>query len=134
MINLHTDRCRFAKTDVTKCKCSCKGYLHGNKEINRIGDILMTEDMGGEVAKFIKENKRKKYYCYGNHKHNKNIHTVERFYGYEHPAGLADKNKKTWWIYVMCNSTGYQTSFMHLLDKIKMAKMEREYISDWEVE
>ena len=94
----------------------------------------MTEDMGGEVAEFIRENEGKDFFCYGNHKHNKNIHTAERFYGYEHPAGLKDKNNKTWWIYVMCNSTGYQTSFMHLLDKIKMAKMEREYISNWEVE
>jgi hypothetical protein len=26
---MHTKRCRFAKTDVAKCRCSCKGILHG---------------------------------------------------------------------------------------------------------
>ena len=95
---MHTDRCRFAKTDESKCKCSCKGVLHGLSEDVKLDpdEKILTEEDGGEVGKFIKKYKNKKYMCLGHSKNN--IHTVNTFYGYPHDGGLSDKIRLAGWI------------------------------------
>ena len=32
---VHNDRCTNAKSDVKKCRCSCKGQFHGGRKIER---------------------------------------------------------------------------------------------------
>lgn len=128
---MHTDRCRFAKTDESKCKCSCKGVLHGLSEDVKLDpdEKILTEEDGGEVGKFIKKYKNKKYMCLGHSKNN--IHTVNTFYGYPHDGGLSDKNGKKWWVFVYCPKNRYQTSFTHLPGDIEKAEELNQHIV-WE--
>lgn len=37
---MHTDRCTFAKSNKKKCKCSCKGILHGVEPIMEIKEKI----------------------------------------------------------------------------------------------
>jgi hypothetical protein len=115
---MHTDRCRFAKTDKKKCHCSCDGVLHGlGSERLDPNERILTEEDGGEVGEFIKKYGGKKYICYGHSKNN--IHTANTFYGYLHDGGLSDKNGNKWWLFIYCQKTRYQTSFMHLPQNIE---------------
>ena len=128
---MHTDRCRFAKTDKNKCHCSCMGVLHGlddNVKLDPTERILTVGD-GGEVGEFIKEYLNRKYVCSGSHKKNqKNIHTAKTFYGYKHDGGLTDKNGDKWWVFVYCPVSRYQTSFIHLRGDVEKAENLNQYV------
>ena len=135
----HNRRCEVSKSKREKCRCSCHGDYHGilnpadEVRWNEFFYHVLTEQDGGEVAEFIRENKGKEYYCMGNHTGGVNaIHRADVFYGYEHDAGLADRNGKRWWVYVLCaeppkDGFEYQTSFAHFPGAVEKAKIEMEW-------
>lgn len=76
----------------------------------------MTEDMGGEVADFIRKVKGKYIHCYGTCWSDVQCNDIR---GYPHEGGLADATGQKWWVYVHCtnpkdvkgNECGYDISF-----------------------
>lgn len=84
-----------------------------------IGEREMTEDMGGEVAAFVKRVYGKKVRCHGIC-FKETVATDIR--GYPHDGGLKDGNGNKWWVYVHCENPvkkrtcNYDTSFGKVRD------------------
>lgn len=141
----HRDRCRFAKTEKKKCKCSCRGTLHGKEKENSplgAGEILLTRDIGGEIEQFLKENQGKEYYCFGTHKAKRIasgmeefLHKATEFWGIKTTgSGLRDKSGDIYEVFALCPNAKfgpYQTSYRHFPHMVEKAKIEREYILDF---
>lgn len=128
---MHTSRCRFAKTPEEKCKCSCRGALHGLEQDIKLdpNERILTKEDGGEIKEFIEKYENKKYICSGHHtKKQNNVHTANTFYGYLHDGGLADKNGDKWWVFVYCPVSRYQTSFIHLRGDVEKAENLNQYV------
>ena len=137
---VHNNRCAFARTKKEKCRCSCRGEKHGQQERLDLLDPnerLMTEDMGGEIAQFIKEAKGKEFDCFGVHKRQEDsIHVASEFWGYPHDGGLEDASGNKWWVFIYCDNPAkegfrYQTSFAHFKGAVDRAKREREYQKEY---
>jgi hypothetical protein len=73
-----------------------------------MADKIMTVDMGGEVADFIKKWDGKTIKCFGVCKSEQ---TMDKFVGYDHDGGLADADKNKWWVYFECPKCKYGHSF-----------------------
>lgn len=115
----HGIRCAISKSDKKTCKCSCGGKHHGTQA--GIGDFcsdsidrVMTEKFGGEIEKYIKKIKGRKFFCMCGNKL-----VADIFFGYPHVGGLADKDGETWWLYVKCDNCEYSSSFWRIKNKIK---------------
>lgn len=111
-------RCKNSKRDKKFCKCSCHGQNHairGNKRKEIKDDKLMSLEMGGEVAEFLKNYLDKELICMGVC-HKKKI--IDCLYGYEHEGGLKDKDNKGWWVFYCCDECGYCTSFNKIESRI----------------
>ena len=67
-----------------------------------IGEIQMTEDMGGEVGAAVKKLKAlKEVKCHGICF---KMTSTDDIRGYPHDGGIPDKDGKLWWVYVHCNN------------------------------
>jgi hypothetical protein len=109
------------------------GIAYDKEERESIfGEKLMTKDMGGDVAEFLKANIGVEYYCLGVHDNNTEpIHVAREFYGYPHGGGLKDSKGNRWWIFIYCDEpvkkgTSHQTSFVHFPGEVQRAKAIRE--------
>lgn len=127
----HNIRCENAHPDGV-CKCSCEGKLHGinhpeyaerskfeqdlregKLDGNYYGphDQKMTNQMGGEVAEFIRKAEDRKVLecpiCGA---------TIDltKFVGYPHDGGLKDGVGNIWWVWVLCPSCKNQWSWHKL--------------------
>jgi hypothetical protein len=100
------ERCKNAKPD-SPCKCRCGGRFHGIKRVESEHpyDRTVNENMGGEVAEFIKKVKDQKFTCTCT-----KTFPVNQFMAYEHSGGLKDKDGKKWWVYVHCPHCSYDWS------------------------
>jgi hypothetical protein len=88
----------------------------------RMTDKTMTDNMGGEVAEFIREWKGKTIECLGVC-HKERI--MESFLGYEHDGGLADSSGKKWWVYYECPKCHYGHSFAKMDFFARHTEIER---------
>lgn len=66
--------------------------------------ITATEDMGGEIAEFLKKHTGKTIRCFGFCKKER---VMDEFMSYEHSGGMEDKDGKKWWIYFECPECQY---------------------------
>ena len=66
----------------------------------------INENMGGEIAEVMKNLVGESFIC----SCKKEIF-VNGWLGYPHEGGLADKDGKTWWIYIECPYCLYQWSW-----------------------
>jgi ribosomal protein L44E len=67
-------------------------------------DKLMTEDMGGEIAWFIRRWQGRTIRCFGVCSKDR---VMDEFKGYRHDGGFMDKEGKKWWIYFECPECKY---------------------------
>lgn len=73
------------------------------------GEIVLTEDMGGEIADLIRKTLHKAYSCIG--APSEHFEEVGQWYGYPHPGGLSDQNGMKWWAYQKCTISNYKTAW-----------------------
>jgi len=101
----HNTKCEDAKPR-GKCVCGCGGSMHGITHANIMegGELERTinEQMGGEITEIINGLKGKTFVC----SCKKQI-KINRWLGYKHGGGLADKNGEKWWLYVECPKCEY---------------------------
>lgn len=129
---------------MAKGKCGCKhplsphpfhacahplkehpGYKRKTETI--LGEVVLDEAMGGEVAALIREWVGVEVQCYGICH---SVYKVEELLGYDHEGGVADASGKRWWAYSRCPNcerlgTRYETSFRHLPAARARAEDER---------
>lgn len=124
------------------CLCTCEGSKHGmaydKKEREKLfGEKLMTEDIGGKVADFLKASTGVEYYCLGSHSNPEEaIHTAREFYGYPHEGGISDAKGQKWWVFVYCDEpvkhgVPHQTSFVHFPGEVERAKAMKVNSNDF---
>ena len=77
------------------------------------GEIVLTEEMGGEIADLIRNARNKAYSCMG--ASSEHYEVVGPWYGYPHPGGLVDKNGMKWWTYQKCTMSNYKTAWWKVL-------------------
>lgn len=105
--SLHDPRCRYAR--LPKCVCRCRGLMHGHGLVlqEQIGERVLSEDMGGEVAELIRQYRgmavKPDTFC---------PHAIglDVFLGYPHDGGYADATGNKWWAYARCPVCGYEVS------------------------
>ena len=124
----HGKSCEAASPK-NKCRCSCKGELHGisHPEFNKTDqinlDYLGKEDqpitlsMGGEIEKFLNKCENESMICSCG-----NEITIEHFVGYPHDGGLEDKDGNKWWVWHLCSICKYQWSYHKIDRKIQIEK------------
>jgi hypothetical protein len=88
-----------------------------------MADRKMTEDMGGEIASFIQAWKGKTIRCFGVCKKDK---VMDKFVGYSHSSGIADKDGNKWWVYFECPKCRYGHSFAKMDFFMRKTKWEHE--------
>ena len=76
-------------------------------------EIVLTEEMGGEIADLIRNARNKAYSCIG--ASSEHYEVVGTWYGYPHPGGLVDKNGMKWWTYQKCTMSNYKTAWWKIL-------------------
>ena len=109
----HNNRCAYARSKRSKCRCSCKGERHGLKardqERTRIpGERPIVVEMDGEIADFLKSIEGKQLapgYGYCPHRPE-----IVGWMGHPHDGGLSDSTGKRWWLYVECDECGIAIS------------------------
>ena len=97
--------------------CYSKLKQEGKRLNTRIGEIVLTTDMGGEVEKLIMETSLKRYECLGNPSGHTEI--VGAWYGYPHDGGIPDKDGKKWWAYQKCTQSNYEMSYWEVKNRIE---------------
>lgn len=106
--SLHDARCRNARLPI--CVCRCHGLFHGKTVVlnDAMGERLLTEAMGGEVATMLRNYRGlvipQDAFC---------PHAIglDLFLGYPHDGGLADANGERWWAYARCPVCSYEVSW-----------------------
>lgn len=90
-------------------------------------DKVMTEELGSEIAEFIRTYRGKKIQCFGTcHK----PRVMDKFVGYPHSGGLKSKDAPNgeeegcWWVYFECPKCKYGHSFS------KIPRMVEQYERD----
>lgn len=76
-------------------------------------EIVLTEDMGWEIADLIGNTTHKAYPSMG--ASSEHYEEIGSWYGYPHPGGLSDKNGMKWWAYQKCTMSNYKTAWWKVL-------------------
>ena len=83
----------------------------------------MSELQGGEIAEFIRKYQNKTIRCFGVCKKDR---VMDRFIGYEHDGGLADKNGVKFWVCFECPKCKYGHSFAKINFFIEHTEIEHK--------
>lgn len=67
---------------------------------------ILTEEFGGRIGEWVKKITGKNITCVCGKRYE-----ITEVIGYPHEGGLADKDKKVWWPYIVCPKCGYQLAY-----------------------
>ena len=76
-------------------------------------EIVLTEDMGREIADLIGNTAHKVYPCMG--ASSEHYEEIGPWYGYPHSGGLLDKDEMKWWAYQKCTMSNYEMAWWKIL-------------------
>lgn len=67
-----------------------------------------TQEMGGEIAEILRATERTQLTCWLGFNGCHAPLDMSNWYCYPHPAGLTDSEGNTWWLYLRCDTCGYE--------------------------
>jgi hypothetical protein len=87
---------------------------------NRHRDHIITESVGGEVAKFLQRVKGHRIQCWGGVGPTHTFSTDEPWYGRlrDDDAGLVDGKGRRWWVWHHCARCPYDMSYPKVEDAV----------------
>lgn len=80
------------------------------------GEVILTADMGGEIADLIRSTSGKSFECIGGS--SGHVEVVVTWYGYPHSGGIIDSKGKKWWAYQKCTRSNYETAWWKVENRI----------------
>ena len=94
--------------------------IKGEKDkVEKVVELPITKDMGGEVEEFIKKVSGYSFLCTCG-----NAVMVDEFLGYKCKSGLRDKEGKDYWVYIKCGTCKFEWSFSIVEHRILMQRQK----------